>query len=31
MVQRNSMTREMEYVIDWFNNEFNLNAEYVTY
>ena len=22
---------EMEYVIDWFNNEFNLNAEYVTY
>ena len=22
---------EMEYVIDGFNNEFNLNAEYVTY
>jgi hypothetical protein len=22
---------EMEYVIDWFNNEFGKNAEYVTY
>ncbi len=22
---------EMEYVIDWFNNEFGENAEYVTY
>jgi len=22
---------DMEYVIDWFNNEFDLNAEYVTY
>jgi hypothetical protein len=27
----NLFNDEMEYVIDWFNNEFDLDAEYVTY